>query len=47
MSSSAVPGYEWMVFSFFGPCFGQKGGEEGKNVLLDLSQVDNVINKAF
>ena len=25
----------------------KKGGEEGKNVLLDLSQVDNVINKAF
>ena len=33
---------EWFC-SFLGPCFGQKSGEEGKNVLLDLSQVDNII----
>lgn len=37
---------EWFC-SFLGPSFGQKRGEEGKNVLLDLSQVDNIIKKAF
>lgn len=46
MSTSAVQGHEWMVFQFFGTLFWQKRGEEGKNVLLDLSQADN-IKKAF